>query len=156
MNATRRAVLAGTGAAAVVGLAGCAGGSVAESDGNARLAYVRLVNRHSSAHVVHVLVQRGGDPVHWSSHDLAAADDGSAGDAAATVEATWADDAGDFSVFVRLDDDTDWREFDVGDGSVNCYGVETRITTEGTVESLFSKNPGDCGSDATADSAETS
>jgi len=156
MDPTRRAVLAGVGAAATGGLAGCAGSGAAgdsagpTEDGTARLAYVRLVNRHSTDHVVHVLVQRGGEPVHWSSHDLDASGSASAGEDATTVERTWADDPGDFSVFVRLDDAAEWTEFDVGDGSVACYGLETRIGTDGAVESLFAKNPTGCdGSTAT-------
>ncbi|MFC7096980.1 hypothetical protein [Halobaculum marinum] len=156
MNATRRAVLAGVGASAVGGLAGCAssdgGGDRSAPDGTARLAYVRLVNQHSRDHVVHVLVQRGGEPVHWSSHELGA-DGASDGEATATVERTWADEPGAFAVFVRLDDADEWTEFDVGDGSVDCYGVETRIDVDGGIESLFSKNPGDCGSATASDDA---
>lgn len=152
MNATRRRVLVGAGAAAAAGLAGCAGSGSGDAgggdpgDGTARLAYVRLVNQHSTDHVVHVLVQRDGDPVHWSSHDLDA--DGDVG-ATATVERTWADEPGAFAVFVRLDDADDWTEFDVGDGSVDCYGVETRIDADGALESLFAKDPAGCGPDAT-------
>lgn len=159
MNATRRAVLAGVGAAATGGLAGCAGsggdgggGNRAAADGVARLAYVRLVNQHSTDHVVHVLVQRGGEPVHWSSHELGA-DGARDGAATATVDRTWADEPGAFAVFVRLDDADEWTEFDVGDGSVDCYGVEARIDADGGIESLFSKNPSDCGSASTATDA---
>lgn len=150
MNATRRAVLAGAGAAALGGLAGCSGAAGDPEDGaasgagdGARLAYVRLVNNHAAAHTVHVLVQRGGEPVHWSSHRLA----GGGGDAAeTTVASSWTNEPGEFSVFVRLDSADDWSEFDVGDGTVECYGFEARVRADGRVEALFAKNPDGCAS----------
>ena len=155
MHATRRGVLAGAGAAALCGLAGCSSaggtdaGDVGGSGDGARLAYVRLVNRHEDAHTVHVLVQRGGEPVHWSNHELDG--EGGAGTAAVTVERSWTDEPGAFSLFVRLDDAAEWSEFAVGDGSVDCYGVETRIREDGRVEALFSKEPEECAADGTAD-----
>ncbi|WP_277554906.1 hypothetical protein [Halobaculum limi] len=162
-NATRRALLAGVAGAATVGLAGCAGaaggdaGNAADAggslgDGNARLAYVRLVNRHATAHTVHLLVQRAGEPVHWSSHDLAESDAAS-GEAARTVDRTWGSDPGAYSVYVRLDDADEWTEVSVGDGSADCYGIETRITAEGGVESLFARNPEGCGGSTASDDA---
>ncbi|PSQ04679.1 hypothetical protein BRC97_10650 [Halobacteriales archaeon QS_6_71_20] len=150
MDATRRAVLAGAGAAAAGGLAGCSSagadgnGDAAGSGDDARLAYIRLVNRHESAHTVHLLVHRGGEPVHWSSHGL----DG--GTDAVTVDRSWTDEPGAFSLFVRLDDAAEWSEFAVGDGSVDCYGVETRIREDGRTEALFSKEPDECAADGTA------
>lgn len=161
-NATRRALLAGVAGATAVGLAGCAGagsgdaGNAADAggslgDGSARLAYVRLVNRHATAHTVHLLVQRAGEPVHWSSHDLDGSDAGS-GESTRTVDRTWGTDPGPFAVYVRLDDGDEWTEVSVGDGSADCYGIETRITDEGGVESLFARNPEGCGgSTATED-----
>ncbi len=137
--------MAGVGAAGVAGVAGCLDASGAEAGGDAaasRLAYVRVANWHGEPHTVHVLVQRGGDPVHWSSHDLPSGEDTPT---TAAVTKSWAADRGAFSVYVRLDDADTWKQFDVSDGGgANCYGVEIRVGADGTLGVWYEQNPDSC------------
>lgn len=150
MHRTRRALLAAAGTAAAGGLAGCSGSESAAAepegggdgdDGGTRLAYLRAANNDDAAHTVHVLVQRGGDPVHWSSHDLSADDDG----ATASVATDWAEgERGSPVVHVRLDDESSWSTFDLGERAESCYGVEARVGAGGDLSVWYEVTPDGC------------
>jgi hypothetical protein len=148
MEGTRRALLAAAGTAAAGALAGCSGGETdAETPedgdggdgGGARLAYLRAANRDDAAHTVHVLVQRGGDPVHWSSHDLSADGDGTT----ASVSTDWEGSESPV-VHVRLDGESSWSTFDLGERAESCYGVEARVDAGGDLSVWYEVTPDGC------------
>jgi hypothetical protein len=135
---SRRRLLAGLGAAGATALAGC---STAAGSSTSRLAYVRVANWHESAHTVHVLVERDGDLVHWSSHDLAARD----GDITTQpIEQTWADERAEFVVRVRVDDQRRWKVFDLARREGDCYGVEARVNEQGSIGVWYEQAPRQC------------
>jgi hypothetical protein len=135
---SRRRLLAGVGVAAAGALAGC---STAAGSSTSRLAYVRVANWHAQPHTVHVLVERDGDLVHWSSHDLSAR-----GDDIVTqpVDRTWADEQAEFVVRVRVDDARQWKVFDVAGREGNCYGVEARVDEAGRTGIWYEQSPRQC------------
>lgn len=135
---SRRRLLGGLGAAGVAALAGC---STASGSSTSRLAYVRVANWHESAHTVHVLVERDGDLVHWSSHDLAARD----GDITTQpIDQTWADEQAEFVVRVRVDDQRQWKVFDLAGREGDCYGVEARVNEQGDIGVWYEQAPQQC------------
>jgi hypothetical protein len=135
---SRRRLLAGLGTAGVAALAGC---STAAGSSTSRLAYVRVANWHGQAHTVHVLVERDGDLVHWSSHELAAR----AGDITTQpIEQTWADEQAEFVVRVRVDDQRQWKVFDLAGREGDCYGVEARVNDQGGIGVWYEQSPRQC------------
>jgi hypothetical protein len=135
---SRRGLLAGVGTLGVAALAGC--GSAAGSS-TSRLAYVRVANWHAEPHTVHVLVERDGDLVHWSSHDLAARDDEIT---TQPIDQTWADGQAEFVVRVRIDDRPTWKVFDLAGREGNCYGVEARVDEQGSLGVWYEQSPRQC------------
>jgi hypothetical protein len=135
---SRRRLLAGLGTVGVAALAGC---STAAGSSTSRLAYVRVANWHDSEHTVHVLVERDGDLVHWSSHGLAARD----GDITTRpIDQTWADEQSEFVVRVRLDDQRQWKVFDLTGREGDCYGVEARVNEQGGIGVWYEQAPREC------------
>jgi len=136
----RRAVLGGL---ATVATAGCisnpasSGGSGGGS--NVRLARLSVKNEDDRDHVVHVIVKRGGDIVHWSSHTLASAP--SARTSRANLSCTWGDDTGEFRILARLDDATKWRSTVVGGDQADCYQASVEVDSGGSLGVWFT---GDC------------
>ncbi|QLG61201.1 hypothetical protein [Halorarum salinum] len=146
MESTRRELLAAAGAVGAAGVAGCLGDDTANqagggSEGESKLAYLRVANEHREDHSVHVLVQRDGEPIHWSNHDLAAGDDGMTSE---TVEQSWSTTDARVTVYVRLDDDADWDSFDIDDGRWDCYGAMVKVNPDGEFGVWFEQNPSAC------------
>jgi hypothetical protein len=135
---SRRRLLAAVGTTGVAALAGC---STAAGSSASRLAYVRVANWHAEPHTVHVLVERDGTLVHWSSHDLAARADGIA---TQPLDQTWADDEAEFVVRVRIDDRSTWKAFDLAGRDGDCYGVEARIDDQGRLGVWYEQSPSQC------------
>jgi hypothetical protein len=135
---SRRRLLAGVGTLGLSALAGC--GSAAGSS-TSRLAYVRVANWHAEPHTVHVLVERDGELVHWSSHDLAARDGQIT---TQPLDRTWADAEAEFVVRVRLDDGTTWKVFDLASREGDCYGVEARVDEQGSIGVWYEQSPRQC------------
>lgn len=141
---SRRRLLAAA-AAAVAALAGC-GGRNAQNErngGTASLGYVRAVNRHEAAHTMHVLVERDGEVVSWSSYDLAA--DGEASTAA--VDGPWTEAAAEeeYTVYFRVDDRDEWETFGAGARDRDCYGLEARVNADGSLGLWLEQRPDACG-----------
>ncbi|MFC5367992.1 hypothetical protein [Salinirubrum litoreum] len=150
-DVSRRQMIGGAAAVGVGLLAGClgddgeggnqldGGDSVGGSD--SRLAYVRVANWDAVSHTFHVLVERDGDIVHWSSHEL----DGKGSEIPTeTVDTSWADQAGSFVISVRVDDSEEWKTFDVAGRDGDCYGVEARVTDDGGQGLWYEENPDSC------------
>jgi hypothetical protein len=135
---SRRRVLAGLGTLGLGALAGCA---TAAGSSTSRLVYVRVANWHAEPHTVHVLVERDGDLVHWSSHDLAGRDDEIT---TQPLDQTWADGEAEFVVRVRIDDRTTWKVFDLAGREGDCYGVEARVNEQGSVGVWYEQSPQEC------------
>jgi hypothetical protein len=155
MEPTRRGVLGAVGTAGVVGLAGCAGvgggqASAQSGDGTSLLAYVRVVNNDDTGHTVHVLVERSGDPVHWSSHELGRQQ---SGDNRERIAGSWTESPAKYTIYVRIDDATEWQKFDIGDEGVTCYGIEARVDKEAKLSLWFRETPNEC--DGLQDSTRT-
>ena len=161
MNVTRRGVLAAAGAVGVTGLAGClegnavgatGGGDAEGTDGDgggaggSTLAYLRVANEDDVAHTVHLLVQRGDEPVHWSAHDLPAGDDEAT---SRTVEQSWTGAGDEVTVYFRLDDADEWESFDIDDGRGDCYGAMAQVDGDGEFGVWFEKDPPACERTAT-------
>lgn len=139
-------------AGGVAGLAGCAdaagvGGTGGDDGSGSVLASVRVLNEAATANEVHVLVERGGEVVHWSSHELAAR--GTDG-ASRRLETGWGDSPGTFTLHVRLDGADDWETFRVGDRETACYGVEARVSADGEVSLWFRQDAPGCRDTQTA------
>ena len=144
---SRRRALAGLATLGVGALAGC---STAAGSSTSRLAYVRVANWHAEPHTVHVLVERDGDLVHWSSHDLAARTDEIT---TQPLDQTWADEEAAFSIRVRIDDRTTWKVFDLASREGDCYGVEARVNEQGSIGVWYEQSPSQCRS-STAQAAD--
>ncbi|WP_313693746.1 hypothetical protein [Halorarum halobium] len=153
MNTTRRGVLAAAGGVGAAGLAGCLGEGAANQaevggDGSdSRLAYLRVANEDAVDHTVHVLVQRNGEPVHWSDHEL---DDGDREMTSETVEQSWTGSADEITVYLRLDDEDEWESFDIADGGGDCFGAMAKVDAEGEFGVWFQQNPPACETTPTA------
>jgi len=154
-DVSRRQMIAGGAAVGVGLLAGCLGddgegGNQLDGDGGdggTRLAYVRVANWDALSHTFHVLVERDGDIVHWSSHEL----DGKGSDIPTeTVDTSWADAAGSFVISVRVDDSEAWKTFDVGGRDGDCYGIEARVNDGGEQGLWYEEDPGSCATGETA------
>lgn len=146
-DVSRRRVVAGGAAVGLGLLAGCLGGdgegeNQLEGGGDgSRLAYVRVANWDAVGHTFHVLVERDGETVHWSSHEL----DGRESEIPTeTVGTSWADETGRFVVSVRVDDSEEWETFDVTGRKNDCYGVEVRVGDDGEQALWFEQNPDSC------------
>ena len=135
---SRRRLLAGLGTLGVGALAGC---STATGQSTSRLAYVRVANWHTAAHTVHVLVERDGSLVHWSSHDLPGRDSEIT---TRPLDQTWVDEQSEFVVRVRIDDQNTWKVFDLAGREGDCYGVEARVDEQGSVGVWYEQSPAQC------------
>jgi hypothetical protein len=149
VDVSRRRVVAGGAAVGLGLLAGCLGGDGegenqleggTGGDGS-RLAYVRVANWDAVSHTFHVLVERDGDIVHWSSHELDGKDSEIPTE---TVDTSWADEAGTFVISVRVDDGDEWKTFDVSGRDGDCYGIEARVNEDGGQGLWYERNPDSC------------
>lgn len=149
---SRRRLLAASAASAGAALAGCLGSDDETQDdpedppeeadaddepATPTLYGVDIENRHDQPHSAHVLVERSGEIVHWSSVDLDPDETGS-------VERNWDVDPGAYVVSVRIDDDQSWKQVDLTEENSICYAVVPRITSEGDLRILWEKNPDGC------------
>ena len=159
-SVSRRKILAAS-AATATALAGCAdsgGGGGGGGGEQPLLMEIRLTNATDQAHTVHVVVERDGNMVHWSTHDLGPQGSGE-GDGGGqggnggqppertAVERTWSDDRGDYVIHARLDDRNDWQTVDLselGDGDGGCWGIELEATGDGDFSVWSSQNPDGC------------
>lgn len=153
METTRRRMLAAAGAVGAAGFAGCLGDDTTNQAGgdggvDSKLAYLRVANEHRDDHAVHVLVQRDGEPVHWSDHDLAA---GAAGMTSETVEQSWTGADDEITVYLRLDDDPEWQSFNIAEGGGDCYGAMAKVNGDGEFGVWFQQNPSTCRDGTPAD-----
>jgi hypothetical protein len=140
-------VVAGGAAVGLGLLAGCLGGDEETNqlegrggDGS-RLAHVRVANWDSVSHTFHVLVERDGDIVHRSSHEVSGSDTEIPTE---SVDTSWADAAGDFVISVRVDDGEEWKTFDVAGSEGDCHGVEARVTDDGGQGLWYEEDPDSC------------
>jgi hypothetical protein len=155
---SRREILAAS-AATTAALAGCAdsGGDGGGNDGDGEqplLHSLRLTNATNQAHTVHVVVERGGEFVHWSTHQLGpqGGDGGGGGNGGlpperTAVERTWSDDRGEYVIHARLDDRNDWQTVDIadlGEADGGCWGVDLEATGDGEFSVWSSQNPEGC------------
>lgn len=117
----------------MVASAGCLstpGGSDGES--GVRLARLSVKNEDDRDHIVHVIVKRGGDIAHWSSHGLAAPGSAS-GESSESVPCTWGGQDGRFEILARLDDAEEWRSTVVSDQEADCYQASVEVGEDGSL-----------------------
>ena len=138
---TRRGVLAACGAAVTGGCVGGSGGTTqtGSADG-AVLAYVRVANYDDAAHTLGVLVERNDEIVHWSNHELAASD---GAPVTRRLDGSWGE-SGSYTIHTRLDDTSNRQTFDANADGTDCYGVETRITTDAATSLWLQRSPDSC------------
>jgi len=146
---TRRSVLAAVGAAALAGCntPGDAGSGGADGDnspgtdptGETRLTSLRVVNNDDTPHRVALQIERDGEVVHWTDHDL---DARTAGDSSVlTVEPDWPESPAAFVVEAQVDGERH-RQFAIGAG--DCRNVFIEIDGQGALQKY--SNSGDCAS----------
>jgi hypothetical protein len=139
-------------AAGVAALAGCGGtnarnaSNAGGSDGAATLGYVRVTNRHDEAHTMHVLVERDGEVVFWSSYVL---DAGSDSATSTYVEGPWTDEQANYTVHFRIDERSEWRTFSTARTDLPCYGLEGRVSADGELGVWVEHTPDECRSTTT-------
>lgn len=121
--------------------AGCLSNPTGNGGGDERVRLARLSvkNDHDREHSLHVIVKRGGDIVHWSSHQLAASQ--ASGRSKANLECTWGGETGQFEILARLDDATDWRSTVIGGDKADCYQASVEVDAGGSLGIWFT---GDC------------
>lgn len=141
---TRRRLLSGVLGGGLAIFGGCLGASGGDGAA-ARLGYVRMANWHDEPHTLHVLVERDGEPVHWTSYALESASDGVR---TATLEQDWTGTPGEYVVYVRRDGRTSWKEFEAGEGTGDCFGVEARVNEAGELGIWYEQKPAECESAA--------
>ena len=126
----RRTVLGGL---AAVATAGCISNPTGDGGGDAgvRLARLSVKNEDTRNHTLHVIVKRGGEIVHWSSHDLASSSSGAG--SKANLSCTWDDASGQFEILARLDDASKWRSTVIAEDQSDCYQASVEIGADGTL-----------------------
>lgn len=134
----RRAVLGSLAAVSTAGCLSSPGGSGGES--GVRLARLSVKNEDSREHTIHVIVKRGGDIVHWSSHGLASST-ASSGRSRENLSCTWGDHDGQFEILARLDDATTWRSTVIAGDQADCYQASVEVGGDGSLGVWFT---GDC------------
>lgn len=130
----RRAVLGGLATMATAGCISNPASSGGAGGSGTRLARLSVKNEDDRQHTIHVIVKRGGEIVHWSSHELASID--SYGTARANLSCTWGDDTGQFEILARLDDETAWRSTIVDD-QADCYQASVEVDRAGSLGVWF-------------------
>lgn len=140
----RRALLATLGSAMTVSTAGCLD-TVADSlDDPIRLARLAVLNFDSRAHQFDLRVDRDGETVHRSSHQLRGKDDGRVyGEVA---DCTWGSTPGTYQIAARVDGGGWTRRplADVDDGwrnTIECATAEVWYETE----DIWIRLQDDCG-----------
>jgi len=147
---SRRAILAAS-AAGASALAGCGGqaGDGGNGGGNDAplLSTLRLSNSADQAVTVHLVVERDGEFVHWSTQRLGPQNGGAdAAPAETTIERTWSDDTGEFVINARLNQRSEGRTVDLSElsGDPNCWGIELEVTQNGEFNVWTTEDPEGC------------
>ncbi len=140
---TRRRLLAGVSAATVGAVAGCTGSENpdAQADETARegtiLGAVSVENLDSTAHTVDIIIQRGDDIEHWSTHDLAAGE-------GVSLDSDWPDTAGEFQLTTRLDGEHLTQASLTERTASDCLELLVIVSRAGELSILTDTNSGGC------------
>lgn len=135
----RRALLAGGASLSIAGLAGCSAIASVRSESAPELGRITVENADTVDHVLHVLLQRSGDPVHWSSHRLEAIqppedeDDHGEIDGAVLDDSAWAGETGQWTAYARVDDRSTWDRKAVPTDEADCYSLRLKIERDESV-----------------------
>ncbi|WP_226039790.1 hypothetical protein [Natrinema sp. DC36] len=169
----RRRLLAVTGTALTGAVAGCTGSDDDAGNGNGDgsgngdgneptapeneptdatngtlLGKISVENLNDESHTVDVIVEFGGDPEHWSTHELAA-------DSGAELERNWSTEPGAFNIMFRLDGGEPIQVTPAKWNDPDCINVFALVTRNGELKILSDTDGGACGDgDATVDDAE--
>ncbi|MFC6766969.1 hypothetical protein [Natrinema soli] len=167
----RRRLLAVTGTALTGAVAGCTGSDEDAGNGNGNgdgsgngdgnetenesggpsgtlLGEISVENLNDESHTVDVIVEFGGDPEHWSTHELAA-------DSGAELERNWSTEPGAFNIVFRLDGGEPTQVTPAKWNDPACINVFALVTRNGELKILSDTDGGACGDgDATVDDAE--
>lgn len=135
----RRALLATLGAAATTPTVGCLGAVADRLDPTVQLGWFAVHNRDTEPHSFDLEVERGGEVVHRSSHDVRGYEDPVVHGAVANC--TWGDEAGEYTVRARADGG-EWVESNTselngsGGRDVDCVIAEAEYRRGETVVSF--------------------
>lgn len=149
-------------AVGAAGLAGCGGTNARNADENATddrstggsteastsggtgntasLGYVRVSNRHDATHTMHVLVERDGEVVFWSSYELGT----ESNRATKSVDGPWTTDQANYTVHFRTDEREEWRTFSTAKTDLSCYGLEGKVDADGKLGIWVEYTPDSC------------
>lgn len=142
MDVSRRGLLRLVGPAGSVGIAGC--GAIRSLRG-ARIEQVRVVNKDTDQHTVHVLIEYNGDLVQWTSVDVPPAEGETSPKRvhSMALDKAWPDEAGHFVVYARLDEQSDWQYADSTDSDFDCLEYEIGVPPGKNIEPYFADFPCD-------------
>ena len=118
----RRTLLASAVIPTTVGATGCLSSRRDETSASVRLGWFGIHNVDpESAHTFELAVERDGETVHQSTHEIPAADDSGSGvrSDGAVADCDWGRTAGDYTVRVRMDETAEAEE------SVTAFANET-------------------------------
>ncbi|WP_439025518.1 hypothetical protein [Haloarchaeobius sp. DT45] len=106
----RRTYLSSCCATGAIGLTGCLDGYLPSGDGTTRLGRLGVSNEDEErGHEFRLRVERDGDVVHESSHELEKDPESQHEGSGAAVDCTWGGRDGRYVVFARIDD-SEWVE----------------------------------------------
>ncbi len=113
-------------------LSGCLSNIPIGAYGAAELGDIIVINYDYKPHNIHVLVKRGDELVHWSSHHLKAEN-------YARLKNTWGDGDVRYTVFMRRDAKNNWKKTDLShlpDGTT--FDLDIGVQTDGRITVAWS------------------
>ncbi|MFB6227253.1 MAG: hypothetical protein ABEH88_01495 [Halobacteriales archaeon] len=134
----RRTVIVGL-VSALILLSGCAAVSNDGEESGAKLGDITVENSDETAHTVHVLVERGSEPIYGTAIGLDGvsppANESDFGSIDTTVlnHSAWTGESDDWTVYTRVGTNTSWKAHAVpteDDGA--CYSVRLKIEVDGS------------------------
>jgi len=108
----RRALLAALGVASTTTTAGCLDSMTDRLDTTVQLGWLGAHNFDTDPHQFHFRVERGGEVVHQSTHEVAAYEDPVVHSAVA--DCTWGDEPGGYTISARVDEG-EWVSRDISE-----------------------------------------
>lgn len=131
----RRALLATLGTAASAATGGCLGSIADRLDTTVQLGWFGAHNFDTDPHEFELRVERGGDVVHESAHEVEGFEDPVAHGAVA--DCTWGDEPGGYTISARVDGG-EWVSREISEidelyeNDIDCATAEVRYRNEST------------------------
>ncbi len=108
------------------------------------LYYVDIENGTDETRTAHVIVEDGGELIHWSDLSLEAGE-------TRRVERNWEPVSGSYVVSIRMDGQDEWRQVDLTQENSPCYGLFARVRDGNELNVLLDPAPSGCEEDGDGD-----